>query len=202
MTPADGITFPPPVLVIVSGPPCTGKTALAQRLAAHFSLPLMTKDTIKETLLDTLGCGDQAWSKQLSGASMALLFGFAESQIAAGRSCIIEGNFAAHLAGPTLLELRQRYPFVPIQIQLRAEASVLVERLRRRALSRERHPGHLDQESLLTLRCETVRERLDTIAIGGQLIELDTTDFSAVDREALFARIGRDHSQLIPMAEA
>jgi cytidylate kinase len=196
-------TIPPlPVLLIVSGPPCAGKTTLARRLAAHFSLPLVTKDTIKETLFDTLGCGDRAWSKQLSGASMELLFRSAESQIAACRSCVIEGNFAAHLAGPTLLELKQRHPFEPVQIQLRTEASVLVQRLRRRALSRERHPGHLDQASLCTLRRETVRDRLDTIAIGGQLIELDTTEFGAVDYEALLAQISREHSQLNFVAEA
>jgi hypothetical protein len=127
---------------------------------------------------------------------MELLFRFAESQVAAGQSCVIEANFAAHLAGPTLLELKERYPFAPIQIQLRAEASALVQRLRHRALSRERHPGHLDRERLRASQGGSVRERLDTIAIGGQLIEIDTTDFGTVDYEALFAQISREHDQL------
>ena len=133
-TPPTGPTSP--VLVIVSGPPCSGKSTLARRLATYFGLPLMTKDTIKETLFDTLGWGDPARSKQLSGASMELLFRFAEAQIAACCSCVIEGNFAAHLAGPILQDMRQRHPFEAVQLQLRTDAVVLVERLRRRALSR------------------------------------------------------------------
>jgi len=196
MESTDPAGLPLPVLIIVSGPPCAGKTTLARRLAAHFRLPLMTKDTIKETLFDTLGCGDRAWSKRLSAASMELLYRFAEAQIAARRSCIIEGNFSASLASPALRELRQRHPFDPIQIQCRVEASVLIDRLRQRALSRERHPGHLDQAALHSLQPESVQERLEPLAIGGQLIELDTSDFDAVDHEALFARITRPCGQV------
>jgi adenylate kinase family enzyme len=40
-------------IVIVSGPPASGKSSLASRLATDFSLPAITKDGIKETLLDT-----------------------------------------------------------------------------------------------------------------------------------------------------
>jgi predicted kinase len=195
MESTDAAGLPVPVLIIVSGPPCAGKTTLARRLAAHFRLPLMTKDTIKETLFDTLGCGDRAWSKRLSGASMALLYRFAEAQVASSRSCIIEANFSASLASPALRELRQRHPFDPVQIQCRVETSVLIDRLRQRALSRERHPGHLDQATLHSLRRETVQERLEPLAIGGQLIELDTTDFDAIDHEALFAQITRPRAQ-------
>ena len=35
-----------PLVLIVSGPPCTGKTMLARKLAASLGLPLMTKDPI------------------------------------------------------------------------------------------------------------------------------------------------------------
>lgn len=180
---------PTPVLIIVSGPPCAGKTTLARHLAARLGLALMTKDTIKETLFASLGWSDPAWSAKLSAASMQVLFRFAEAQIAAHRSCIIEANFDAHLAGPTLLDLRGRHPFRPIQLQLRTEASVLAERLRRRAHGRQRHPGHLDQDRFAAIDRITIRERLDTIEIGGELIELDTSDFGEVDFEALLARI-------------
>ena len=77
----------PPLLVIVTGPPCTGKTTLARRLAADLGLPLMSKDTIKETLFEVLGVPDRAGSKRLGGASMELLYTFIEAQLAAGQGC-------------------------------------------------------------------------------------------------------------------
>ena len=41
--------------VIVSGPPGSGKSTLARDLALRLGLPLFAKDTIKESLMDTLG---------------------------------------------------------------------------------------------------------------------------------------------------
>jgi tRNA uridine 5-carbamoylmethylation protein Kti12 len=48
-------------LVLVTGPPTSGKTTLARPLAHHLDLPLLGKDAIKEALFDTLGTGDRAW---------------------------------------------------------------------------------------------------------------------------------------------
>jgi predicted kinase len=45
-------------LVLVTGPPASGKTSLAQPLARHLGRPLLGKDTIKEALFDSLGTGD------------------------------------------------------------------------------------------------------------------------------------------------
>ena len=140
----------PPLVLIVSGPPCTGKTTLAHRLAASFALPLMTKDTIKETLFEVLGadCGqsapDRAWSRRLGGASMELLYVYVESQLAAGKSCAVEGNFVPSFGTPAFRRIAERYAFLPIQVNLVADPAVLRARFRRRALSGERHPGHQD----------------------------------------------------------
>src|SRR5262249_58176789 len=59
----------PPLLVVVTGPPASGKSRLAEELAESLGLPLVTKDGIKETLFDTLGPGDQAWSSGLVEAA-------------------------------------------------------------------------------------------------------------------------------------
>ena len=41
----------PARVVVISGLPASGKTTLAEGLAAHLSLPLVTKDEYKATLL-------------------------------------------------------------------------------------------------------------------------------------------------------
>jgi broad-specificity NMP kinase len=46
--------MPAPVLILITGAPCTGKTTIAQHLAGKFQLPVVHKDDIKERLFDRL----------------------------------------------------------------------------------------------------------------------------------------------------
>ena len=87
-----------PSLIIVAGPPCTGKSTLALRLAIDLSLPLIAKDHIKEILFDSLGWKDRAWSRQLGQLTYELLYHFVEVELRAGCSCIVESNFAPESA--------------------------------------------------------------------------------------------------------
>jgi predicted kinase len=180
---------PDPLVLIVTGPPCTGKTTLARRLAATFTLPLMAKDTIKETLFESLGTPDRAGSKRLGGACMELLYLYVESQVAARRSCIVEGNFVARFGTPAFRRVQERYPFVPIQVNCVADPAVLAARFRARALSGERHPGHQDhlpRDPRLDL---PLPGRFEPMEIGGHAIELEMSDFARLDYDGLCARI-------------
>lgn len=46
--------MPAPVLILITGAPCTGKTTIAQHLAGKFQLPVVHKDDIKERLFNRL----------------------------------------------------------------------------------------------------------------------------------------------------
>jgi predicted kinase len=180
----------PPMLIIVSGLPATGKTTLARRIAAHFAFPLIHKDTIKEALCDVPGCADLEESRRLGLASMVLLYQFAEAILRAGHSCIIENYFRPEFATSDLFSLRQRCPFIPLQIYCHTSTSLILERYQQRFESGERYPGHMDQEHLQAMRATlAVQSEQQPLAIGGHLIELDTTDFSAIDYKELFARV-------------
>lgn len=170
-----------PLIVIVSGPPCAGKTTLARRLAACLGLPLMCKDTIKEVLFEVLGTSDRAGSRRLGGASMEVLYAFVEAQLAAGRSCVAEANFDPAFATPVFRRLARDYPHTVIQVNCFADPATLAERFRRRALSGKRHTGHQDHLPPEPGVDAPILERIPPIEIGGHVIELDTSDFAGLD---------------------
>ena len=72
-----------PLLVVVTGMPSSGKTTVAEAVARLLRLPLIAKDEIKESLFETLGWGERAWSMKLGGASYEVLMVFLEAQLRA-----------------------------------------------------------------------------------------------------------------------
>jgi catechol 2,3-dioxygenase-like lactoylglutathione lyase family enzyme/predicted kinase len=183
-----------PAVLLVTGPPGTGKSTLIARLlprlaAAGHALPVFTKDDFKETLFETLGAGDRDWSGRLGRASMALLRHVLAQELAAGRSCLVEANFHASLATPEFAALRARQPFALLQLLCSTRPQVLLERLRRRTDLRERHPGHLDPEWIPALRAETLAWRAEPLALESETLEVDTTDWEALNLDAITARV-------------
>ena len=178
----------PPLLILVSGPSCTGKTTLALRLGADLGLPVMCKDTIKETLFEHLGWSDRAWSRRLGGASVEVLYTFAEALVAAGQSGIVEANFSPRYATPAFQRIAAHYPFRPFQINCVADPGVLRARFWARSRSGKRHPGHQDHLPPDSLDAPNPG-RLPALDIGGQVIELDTSDWGALDYPALLCQI-------------
>ena len=77
-----------PRLIIISGPPATGKTTLGRLIAKKFRLPFLSKDDIKHILFDSLGWSDREWSKKLGGASFELTSYFMEILLQTGQSFI------------------------------------------------------------------------------------------------------------------
>ncbi len=176
---------PAPALVIVTGPPATGKTTLATHLAADLRLPLLTKDTIKEILFDTLGWSDRAWSRRLGGAAMELLYAGIEAQLRAGCACVAESNFRAVWAVPRFQALQARYGFRPIEINCRSDGPRLLARFQTRAADPTRHPGHVEAADLADLTAELLRGSYPDLALGGPVLTIDTTDFATVDYPAI-----------------
>lgn len=147
----------------------------------------MTKDAIKEILFDKLGWQDRERSRELSVASYELLYYFMEVELQAGRSFIVESTFQPERDNPRLEALRRQYDFVPFQIQCVADGPTLYRRFVERAATGVRHPGHVDGLNFEEFKPVLLRGRYDPLDLNGSLIEVDTTDFTRVDYEALIA---------------
>lgn len=137
---------PPPLLLIVTGLPASGKTTLARQLSGELNLPCLHKDDLKEHLMDTLGTQDRAWSQQLGAATIGLLWQLAGTLLARGVSVMVECPFDPRLAVGQLQALNERVAFRMAQIECRAETDELVRRFSARLP--ERHPGHMDDHNV------------------------------------------------------
>jgi predicted kinase len=176
-------------LIIISGPPGSGKTTLGRWLTEELRLPFLYKDGLKEILYDTLGWSDREWSMKLGVASISLLYYTLEVELKAGNGCVVESNFLTEYATPRLLELKQRYPFRVFQIQCYTDNEALFQRLQARAASAKRHPGHVESSILAELTPATLVSRYEPLEIGGELLWLDTTDFAQVDYTRISAQV-------------
>lgn len=127
-----------PRVVILGGAPATGKTTLATAVARSLQVPLLAKDLIKESLLDSFGATDLRASQKVGAAGWELLFLVAAWLLDARVGFVIEGNFEAR-ATSRLRELARRSEAIQVICQCSDELSQ--ERYERRASASDRHPG-------------------------------------------------------------
>lgn len=168
----------PVTVIVIAGLPCSGKSTIAAQLQQRLNWPLFAKDTIKETLFDTLGWSDRAWSRRVSDASYALLFEWLVQVARTRTNAIVEANFRGEHA-PRFAELRKQNGIRLVQIACSADGELLQQRFVQRITGNTRHPGHVDQQAYVELepQLKAGRDafRLPEVDV---LLEWDTTHAS------------------------
>jgi len=187
-------------LIVVLGPCGAGKTTIARAIAGRYQIPLISRDTIKEMLFDTVGFGDREWSRKLGRASYQLLHFFTEKLLAVGSTFIIESNFEFLSLTEGILRLRKQYNFRVILVRCFAERQTLFGRAIKRDASGERHPGHVGpgnyemyRTMLLENDIEFMHIERDVSVIDAKMIDVDTTHFG----QAVYDKVYTSLSEML-----
>ncbi len=181
----------PPSLVIVSGPPASGKTSLGREIALRLQLPFFTKDAFKEMMADQLQVAGLTWSQALGATSFELLFMIARSVLEAGQSAIIEGNFNSDTSSERFRQILGDTGARVVQVSCHADGELLLKRYEEREAEGKRHPIHVDgpRSQAEAFRSGLLRGYLPSLEIGGQVIQVDTTEFDNIDIPSIVSRI-------------
>ncbi len=189
-------------VIVLTGMPATGKSTVCKVLTEEFGFPVVEKDSIKEQLFDTLGFTCYAEKRALDHAANAVVIHVVERILKAGGSVIVDNNFDAE-SGKKFSALLEQYAPKTACIFLYGDPEVLRARYNARDNAHARHLGHVLQEHYPprpedSLYHEMTREEfgekfikrgMETFRCPGGRIEIDTTDFSKVDPNAIAANV-------------
>ena len=125
-------------MIIIGGPPASGKTSLANELSNILGIPLISKDDIKIEIYEP--CSGLVEDKAVSIGSYNTLFYIIRQLLNKETSFIVESNFDARESAEHFRNIMRENPCQSISIICTADIKLLHKRFVDRDLSSERHP--------------------------------------------------------------
>jgi adenylate kinase family enzyme len=169
-------------LIVISGPAATGKTTLGKFLSKELGLPYFYKDQFKEPLYDILGHPDLPMHRKMGAVSHTTLNTICEELLSKSVSHILEGPFSDEIFSPFLRGMKSKYNFTLVQLQLKCQGDVLLERFITREKEGRTHPGHQQGLKYMDAIEETLRRgEFEHLSVEGSKLVIDTTDLSKLN---------------------
>lgn len=175
-------------LIVIQGYLAAGKSTFARQLSTALKVPCFVKDTFKSALCESIELASREESSRFSAVTFDGLLYIAEQMLEAGQPLILEGNFTPpgvkkkDEAG-ALQALLRRYHCRSLAFRFTGDTRVLFQRFTARENSPERGKANTMGVPFSQADFDGWCHNLDDFTLGGETIEIDTTDFSAVDFE-------------------
>lgn len=183
-------------IIIVQGYLAAGKSTFARQSAKELRLPCFVKDTFKSALCAGVPIENRETSSRFSAVTFDAMMYAAERLMEVGFPLMLEGNFLPAGIKKTdeagaIRALIEKYGYRPLTFRFAGNIEVLYQRFLAREGSAERGKAN----TMFTLpsigEFEQWCRNLDGFRVGGEQIEMDTTDFSRTDFPA-YLRLAQD----------
>jgi len=163
-----------PILVVVSGPPGSGKTTLAHRLARAIGCPAICRDEIKEGMARQHPDFTPARDDDLSRATNPVFFTVLATLLRAGVTTVAEAAFQDRLWRPGLEPLR---PLARIRIvHCTVDPEVALQRSLRRRAENPNRRAHADPTTADAARYLERLRTFDRVGLDTLSVEVSTTE--------------------------
>lgn len=180
--------------ILVTGIPAAGKSTMAEYLGRELQLPVISKDTIKELLFDTIGFQSRQEKVKLGISAMNIMYYMAEQLMKCKKSFILENNFE-NISRKGLLELIGKYNYVAATVNLSGDYHTIYQRFLQRNSDPLRHRGHVVNDCYPEKKSghevtplsyddfvSGIKKRgMDCFQANGPCIRIDTTDFTKIN---------------------
>jgi predicted kinase len=165
-----------PLLIVVTGSLASGKTTLAHILADKINCPLISRDELKEGLINTLHVADTQLDKSVDLHVYDTFFETIDLLISKEISIVIEAAFQDKLWRPKLLNLLDKAVIKIIICKTNHE--LIKNRFAKRLLDNsDREKYHGDQSLTFSKeRFAELTENYQPVNINAPTLQVDTTE--------------------------
>ena len=178
------MNVPSPTLVVVTGPPGSGKTQLAHALATAIGCPAVIRDAIKEGMVHATGGAFKASvGDELTGRTFPVFFEVIRLLLASGVTVVAEAAFQDPNWRNGLSPL---LPLAELRIiHCTVDEAVAKERVIRR-MSEPTRAAHADAQWM-----PVVERGFERISLPAPSLVVDTTNGYVPDLAAIVSFVGR-----------